>query len=195
MSPMGQERRHHLLTVVSGYGLRVLPMTPCRVSRGPGPRELDVTLPGRSGRLVADGTGGWLGKIDADLMRVDAGPVDGDWQLETGRFRCAFPAGFELCSVEVHSPSPFDLVGPGGILIFVQSPLPLPSPAQLAEPGRKLTDSGRTWVELAYEHEGAAWWQRHEIVDAMVFTAQAPVAAKDAAASALRDLVKSLTLT
>lgn len=193
------ERREHLLAAVTGHGLRILPLDPCVVTRGPGARALDLYREKRFVRILADGAGGYETRFDQhtkrlhDIARVDAAPVEGDWQIETGRFRAAFPGGFALRSVEVHSPAPFELVGPEDSLIFVRSPLELPSPEDLAGPGRKLTNKGETWVELAYDHERAAWWRRHEIAHGLVFTAQAPEPVKPRVAQALQLILKTLT--
>jgi len=194
------ERREHLLAAVTGHGLRVLPLDPCVVTRGPGARTLDIYREKRFVRILADGDGGFTTRFDQhtkrleNIARVDAAPVGGDWKIETGRFRADFPGGFALRSVDVHSPAPFELVGPEDSLIFVQSPLEPPSIDQLAGPGQNVTNRGETWIELVYEHERAAWWRRHEIARDMVFTAQAPETAKPPVMKALQRILKSLTL-
>jgi hypothetical protein len=194
------ERREHLLAVVTGHGLRILPLDPCVVTRGPGNRSLDIYREKRFVRILADGAGGYTTQFDQhtkrlhDIARVDEGLAQDDWQIETGRFRAVFPSGFALRSVEVHAPTPFELVGPEDSLIFVQSPLEPPSPDQLVGPGQEVTMRGETWIELSYEHERAPWWRRHEIAHGMVFTAQAPEPVKPQASRALQRILKTLTL-
>jgi hypothetical protein len=195
---------HHVFTVVSGYGLRVIPRAPFRVVRGPRPQELDVHHDGPEGpkfaRLIADGVGGYLSKIDQhtasldDVLDAEKGPIPDDWQLDTGQFRVAFPAGFALHSVPADSISPFDLVGAGPSLIYVQSPVHVSSPAALCGPGQTVSKSGNDWIEVTYLHDGKRWWQRHQIVGRRVFSAQSPSEAQDGTRTALGTVVASLVL-
>src|SRR5262249_24709483 len=183
-----------------GFGLRVIPRAPCRVTHGPAREALDVHHDSAAGprfaRLIADG-GGYRSKLDAataslaEVLDVERGPIAGDWELETSSFRVAFPAGFTLCSVPAGSWSPFDLLGPEGSLVYVESPRSMPEPATMVGAGQRISSLGEGWVEVTYAHEGAAWWQRHQVVGRQVFTAQAPAGRAVELRATLTDVVKS----
>ncbi len=179
--------QHHVFTVISGFGLRVIPRAPYRASLGPNSNELDVEHDspdgGRFARVVADREGGYTSKIDAataslrDVVDVEAGPKLDRWHLDARWFLAPLPRGFALHSVAADSPSPFDLVGPNDCLIFAQSPQQVPDIATLCGPGQTILDRGADWLEVAYVHEGSSWWQRHQIAAVspkqLLFTAQA----------------------
>ena len=193
--------QHHVLAVVSGHGLRVIPHAPYRIGHGPSERDVDVEVD-RDGatlmaRILADGTGGYRSGLAEGtpslgaVLDVEQGP-DGPWRIETGLYTCAFPAGFVLHSVPAGSPVPFELVDPDGAMVFLQTPHRLPAITRLAGPEQHVTASGPGWVELTYVHDGRAWWQRHELRPPHVVTAQAPASLHARAAAALRAVVDSL---
>jgi hypothetical protein len=205
MTTTSQVQGHHVFTVVSGFGLRVIPRAPYRLVHGPGAQELDIhhtSVEGpRFARLIADGVRGYKSKIDqythslADVLSVEKGPVQGAWQLETHQFRLVFPENFALHSVPGDSPSPFDLVGPEQTLIYVQAPAKMPSLTGLCGPGQKVSQTGSNWIELIYEHEGNRWWQRHELSGRLVLSAQGPEKAKSMGQEALKAILASLILS
>jgi hypothetical protein len=129
-----------------------------------------------------------------EVFSVEPGPVSTDWHLDTGPFLALFPRRFVLHSVPAGSSSPFDLVGPGGSLIFAQAPPTIPAPQDMCGPGQRVTKAGADWVELAYEFQGRPWWQRHEIRSRFVFSAQAPSPFADVTLGALAELLHSLVL-
>jgi hypothetical protein len=61
-------------------------------------------------------------------------------------------------------------------------------------PGQKILKEGDDWIELAYEHGGRRWWQRHEIRARFVFSAQAPWESAEGALGALKEFLKSLVV-
>lgn len=138
-----------------------------------GPRGAEVRLrAGLAPRLDADGS-------------VLAGPDTDSWAVETTVFRCGWPEGLTLASTEEGAPSPFELHGPEGSVLFFQGPLPregLPPLEDFAAPGQQLlgtgTVAGAPFVDVAYTHEGASWRQRHVVLSlseahALVLTVQA----------------------
>lgn len=191
-------------TSIVGFGLRVIPRVPYCVVHGPTPPELDIEHHSRGGprfaRLLPDGPGRYRSRIDhrtpslGEVLSVEPGPGSGEWQLDTGQFRVAFPAGFGLYSAPPASTSPFDLVGPGSTQIYVQSPTQMPPPAQMCAPGQRVLETGDDWVELEYDHEGRKWWQRHQISGRFVFSAQSPHESRGVALASLRKLLGSLVL-
>jgi len=186
----------HVLAVISGWSLRVIPRAPFRAVRGASPRELLVEHASLSARITADGAGGFRSEPDGDalgqVVDVERGPVAGAWMVETHAFRAALPDGFALHSAPPGSPSPFDLVGPASSLIYVQSPSRMPPIEAMCGPGQRVSGRGDTWIELEYGHDGVRWWQRHEVVGRLVFTAQATVESREAASDALKRFVASL---
>ena len=78
-------------------------------------------------------------------------------------------------------------------MITIQHPKTIPDIEQMCAPGQTVLHVQRTpesdWIDLAYEYEGAAWWQRHEVVPfpdrPIAVTMQAPLeVASDAIAAA-----------
>jgi hypothetical protein len=191
-------------TSIVGFGLRVIPHLPYCVVHGPTPPELDIEHHSRAGprfaRLLPDGPGRYQSRIDhrtptlGDVLKVEPGPVEGGWQLETREFRVAFPPGFGLYSAPPSSTSPFDLVGPGSSQLYVQSPAQVPPLQEMCAPGQRAREVGEDWIELDYEHAGRKWWQRHQVRGRLVFSTQAPAESRDAALAALRKLLESLVL-
>ena len=194
----------HTVAAVSGFGLRVIPRAPFVVVRGPNANELDVQHQSPRGprfvRVIPNGPGRYRTMIDqqtkspAEVLDVAAGPVAGDWQLDTTAFRTAFPPRFALHSAPADSPSPFDLLGPGSSQIYVQAPRRMPPASEMCGPGQRITKQGPDWVELAYEHQARKWWQRHQIAGPLVFSVQAPAEARDAALGGLDAMLQSLVV-
>jgi hypothetical protein len=195
---------HHPFTAISGFGFRVIPRAPFVAVHGPNPGELDVQhrAPGgfRFARLIPNGPGRYRTMIDqhttspGEVFTVEPGPVSAGWHLDTGPFLAAFPRRFSLHSVSAGSSSPFDLMGPGGSLIFAQTPPRIPAPREMCGPGQRVLKSGKDWVELAYEFEGRPWWQRHQVSGRFVFSAQAPASSADVALGALGEVLNSLVV-
>lgn len=188
---------HHVFTVIAGFGLRVIPRPPFLARHGPGQDELDVEVSGPAGplgaRILADHRGGYRSKLPpgtealGEVLEVEPGPSSEHWLLETERFRARFPPGFTLHSVPRDSPTPFDLVGPGGCLLYLQLPETLPDWGQ---------PEGR--MERTYQHQGATWWQRYQVVERegllAVVTAQAPEGHRQEALVGLGVLCESLVV-
>ncbi len=109
-----------------------------------------------------------------------------EWRIETAVYSVGWPAGgFAVEPPADVGGSLFDLHGPDGTLIWLQGPFDrrdLPAVDELAAPGQQLTGvhSGDDLeaVELAYEHDGEDWNQRHYLIpfasQVLVVTAQAP---------------------
>lgn len=182
---------------ITGFGLSVAPVWPCRVERvADDPAALAVTAGAgeavravvvRGGREVpvAD-LGEGVASID-EVVEVRRGPDTPEWRIETLEYSISWPAGFALESSVDDNESTFDLHGPGGVLIWLRGPFErvhLPAVDALAAPGQTLTgvysEGGMEAAELAYEHGGATWNQRHYLVQladsqVVVVSAQAPV--------------------
>lgn len=206
---------------ITGYGLSVAPVWPYRVERVPDdPAALavmtradelrrSVVLRGGRDTPVAD-----LGDRVVDLAEVVdvlRGSDEPEWRVETARYSVVWPAGFAVES-PVDTPSSiddtlFDLHGPDGVLIWVRGPYPrslLPNVDALAAPGQTLTgvysDGGMEAAELAYEHDGGSWSQRHYLVPfegelVLVVSAQAPLRHGDLYRRASADVVTSVRPT
>src|SRR5262249_15527559 len=136
----------HVYTTVCGFGLRVIPKAgPYRYRLGASPAEVDVEI--RVGdswlfaRVVAT-DGGYRRKLSpatpalASVADVEMGPRLDEWWLDTSVFRVPMIAGWTAMSAE--GPCPFDLLGPGGSLIFVQTPRHIPPLAQMRAPGQSV---------------------------------------------------------
>lgn len=127
---------------------------------------------------------GLLPRLDADGSLLEGPPGD-EWTVETTVFRCAWPQGLTLASTEPGAPSPFEFYGPEASVIFMQGPYAreqLPELEQMVAPGQNVLGIGSTggaqYVDVAYEHDGVQWRQRHVVLalsktHAMVLTAQA----------------------
>jgi hypothetical protein len=176
----------HVYARISGHGLTIIPRVPFRYERladglrlaHESPQGLRSVLLDRRGNVTLEGATAALEEV-ADV--VD-GPALADWRIESSTFTASWPEGFALYS---RSKSPgYELVGDGGTLVFPQGPLegPLPPDERFAAPGQRIVatgvfaDSIRA-IELAYEHEGQEWTQRHYFVPfgrrTIIVTAQA----------------------
>ncbi len=181
---------------IVGFGLTVVPVWPYRIELVPSdPGALQVihfdegkrrTVVVRGGRdkPVAD-LGEGVDQLD-EVAQVLRGPDAREWRIETPMYSVSWPELFAVEPPADDGGSIFDLHGPEGALIWLRGPFDradLPAVEDLAAPGQTLTGAasqdGVEAVELAYEHEGAAWNQRHYLVlfsgtRILAVTAQAP---------------------
>ncbi len=183
----------HIFTVASGFGIRIVPKAaPYRMRHGPGDRRLDVECERggewRFARISPDGIGGCISQLGEntnsldDVLDVIEGPNWNAWWLETSTFRLPLPIAWTFHADGSAAPVLFDLIGPGGAAIYVQTPRRIPAPEALVAPGQTLRKSGGSgndfWVEVAYNHYGERWFQRHTVVSLgkarCVVTIQAP---------------------
>lgn len=171
---------HHVYAVAAGFGLRVIPLAPpYAFTLGPDPAELDVERNTAAGDLFARLTpvgGGYTSKIAEgvpslyDVVDVTAGPPFDRWWIQTTAYRVPLPAEWKAVAGGTVDPCVFDLVGPGGALMFVQVATTTRAPESLLGPGQRIVHGGRdarsSWVELRYQYDGEEWTQRHDIVEA-----------------------------
>jgi hypothetical protein len=139
----------------TGHGSRVELSGPFRAWRVAQILHLDGGLtftPSESGVLVT-GIG--------DQGALERGGAEGGWRIENSVYSVRWPEGFQVVSTQ-EFPG-FELLGPDQEYVSFQGPAlnaALPRVQDAAGPGQTVVDSGDDWVELAYEHEGAAWIQR-----------------------------------
>lgn len=189
---MTDAHEQHVWTVLSGFGLRAIPFAPFRAALGPNPRSLDLESDAsgeeRFARVIADGEGGYASKLAEetpslfDVVEIEAGPQSDHWRLETHAFSARLPGSATLHSTPADDPSPFVLTGPGGIALYVQSAAKAPPLEAMAACGQTISARGEDWIALEYEHDGAAWVQRHSLrAEGLVTTVQSPQAFADSA--------------
>ena len=191
----------HVLARVSGFGWTILPYAPFACERL-GEDVIVVSHETRRARIAfASGTpvielGEGTESIHqvADIVR---GPGWNHWRIETTVFTLRWPAGFALWS-SGQAPG-FDLLGPAQTMIYLQGPVlasRLPPLADMHAADQSVIAQGETWVELAYEHEGAEWRQRHQIAALgeyrLVLTGQGPEAEFPFVRSALEEVTASV---
>src|SRR5205085_9281107 len=122
----------HVYARLAGYHLAVIPQAPFRIQRTEGQAPaIDVEYFASSGTLFArliPHEGGYKSKLDQytkslyDVLDVEDGP-EGEWQIQTSAFTCAWPNGYTLCSTHFpENPVPFNLFGPNNEAITVQCP-------------------------------------------------------------------------
>ncbi len=201
----------HVFTVASGFGLRLIPKTaPYRFALSPTPPAIDVERAVGERWLfarVVPEQGSYRSQLDehtpslAEVVDVEAGPDWGEWWAETSRFRLPLLPGWTLQATdEPNAPSVFDLLGPQGMLIYVQTPAHPPVLADVAAPDQRVVTSGEgprsQWVELRYVHGGEPWAQRHDLMRIgsghLVVTAQSHVTHMAVALRAQEALVAAL---
>lgn len=200
-----------VFTVASGFGLRLVPRAaPYRFTLSPVPPGIDVERATADrwlfARIVPE-SGGYRSELDehtaslADLVDVQPGPDVRQWWAETSRFRIPMLPGWTLqASGEPNAPIVLDLLGPQGMLVYVQTPASLPDLAEMAGPGQQVVASGdgprSRWVEVRYVYGGEPWAQRHHVVQVgalgLVVTAQSHVTRMAAALRAQEALVEAL---
>ena len=202
----------HIYTVASGFGLRVVPVdAPYEFRLGPEPHDLDVERWDNGRRLIARITpgkgGGYSSNVGEDARSLDdvadimAGPALDRWWLETSVYRVPLPKRWRAVAERAPQSAMFDLVGPDGSLIFIQTPRKVPDPSWLVAPGQQLHGHGRgersRWIEVRYHHEAQAWAQRHDVVEldgvTCVVTAQCPVTSLSSIATTRQAVVAGIT--
>jgi len=186
-----------------GHGVAVVPRPPFTLERHGGrggdaavvthrpaaglPLRL-VLVPRAAGCGVEPGAGV---AAAGQVAEVAAGPSQAAWRVEAAGLSMAWPEGFSVQSSPAPDQPPgFDLVAPGGVLLFAQGPLPAgssPSEVQLTGPGQRVDRQGRdgdlSWVELAFHQELMPWRARHCVAllgeARLLVTIQAPEASVD----------------
>jgi len=207
----------HVFARLAGHGVTVVPQVPFSFERHGGrggdavvathrpaaglPRRL-VLVPHAAGCRVELGAGVAAAVEVAD---VGAGPGAASWSIETTAFAMGWPEGFALQSSPApETPPGYDLVAPGGVLLFPQGPFPagrVGDRQALVGPGQRVVgegaEGGVDWIELAYRHEQTAWRMRHALVPlgatALVLTLQAPESSVETPAwCAARDAARTV---
>jgi hypothetical protein len=201
----------HVLTVASGFGLRIIPARgPLRFRRAGSSRALDLECHHASGwrfaRITPDG-GEFISQLGedtatlAEVATVEVGPTWEAWWIETTRYRVPLPAAWTVYSSGSRDePTLFDLLGPPDCAIFVRTPRRMPSLEALLGPGQRFRDTGQlnraAWIEFDYTHDDRAWLQRHELfhrgMTPFVVTLQAPADEAGACISTLASIVEQL---
>ncbi|MCF2527838.1 hypothetical protein [Yinghuangia soli] len=186
----------HVFARLTGFGMTLIPVWPYTFERTvDAPGTVSVTRwEGQAARTAivagsAEKPSVQLANTQTadEVVEVLAGPAEQVWRIETTPFSVEWPEGFAIDSPPAGDNStPFMLFGPAGSTIYLQGPLSrdqIPSPARLAAPGQALvdhrTEGAFEAVELAYQHDGAAWQQSHHLValtesHVLVITAQSP---------------------
>ncbi len=169
----------HVYARVAGFCLAVMPRAPFRARHADEPATaIDVEHDSPNGRLFAriiPDKVGYQSRLDrvteslSDVLDIEAGPDIDHWRIETSIFTCCWPQGYLLCSNNFpDDPGPFDLVGVNSELIYIQKPKVLPDVEEMCAPNQTVLevyrDADSEWIELAYDHEGVPWRQRHEVV-------------------------------
>lgn len=203
----------HVYARVSGFGLTVIPFAPFQMIRSDEvDHALDIQHSQQQHRLFArvipDGDGRYKSQIGQateslyDVADIAPGPHSTDWVIETSVATCRWPAGYELCSNNFpDDPGPFDLIGPYQELIYTQQPRRMPDVKDMCAPGQTVLDIQHTpasdWIELQHSHEGAMWFQRHEVVKTlqhpMAVTSQCRAEFRTGTTAAARQVAESLT--
>lgn len=202
----------HVYLRLMGFQLTVVPRAPFRIQRSDEPLNgLDVEHDSPLGPLFArliPRDGGYASKLDEhtkslfDVLDVTAGPNLEDWQLETSVFACAWPDEYAICSNNFpNDPAPFDLIGPNGEMIYVQTPAHIPDLEAMRTPDQAIQQLQRTsdseWIELAYQHDGQPWCQRHEVITVLgrrlAVTTQAPSQYFELAVRSSQEVVRSFS--
>jgi hypothetical protein len=167
---------------ISGLGYTLLPVaTPFRAARmeaeapafrvvvgeDEGERQAFVKLGGRELAFSLSPDTEEL----SEVVELSAGPELDHLRIDTTVFTVRWPATLVLASPGPDAPTPFDLHGPDGALVFVQGPYPaaqVPPPEALRGPEqqhlRSGATAGRRWAEFGYTHEGRRWVQRQYVV-------------------------------
>lgn len=207
----------HVYIRLHGYSLVVTPRAPYQILRTrdageltAGAADIDVEYFTQDktlfARLIPDLSGGYRSKIDQvtpsiyDVFDVEAGSQTGDWEIETSVYACGWPAGYSIVSNHFpRDPGPFDLKGPGGELIYFQTPAQAPDVTKLQAPGQQIVRLDRTpaanSIVLGYQMDGESWRLCHMVFKAVhrdvVCTAQSPAASSEACFDVCRQLATS----
>jgi hypothetical protein len=201
----------HVYARVAGFKLAVIPRAPFRISVAPQPpNAIDVEYRAPSGALFArviPDDGGYKSKTDQytpslyDVVDIEPGPDIDHWQIESSIFRCDWPSAYTIASNNFPSdPAPFDLLGPNREMIYIQHPKNVPAVTEMCAPNQTVIHIERSseseWIELAYDHEGTPWRQRHEVIAfpdrRIVITMQAPHKFAEQAALVAQEVALSL---
>ncbi len=199
----------HVFARVAGFCLAVVPRAPYRIQHAAdSSTAIDVEYQSPTGRLFArliPDNGGYKSKLDQhtqslyDVLDVETGPDINHWRIETTVFTCCWPIGYVLCSTN-YAPSPFELLGTNGELIFIRHPKRVPDVAVMCAPGQTVINLKRNaeseWIDLEYNHDGLPWRQRHEVVtlsgSRIAVTMQSPMQFANDAAIAAQQVAQSL---
>lgn len=188
----------HVLARISGFGWTVLPYAPFQCEQV-AERVLLVQHESKRARVsfesgrpeVEDGAS--IHDV-ADLIR---GPNHDHWRIETTVFTIRWPTGFALWS-SAQAPG-FDLLGPHDTMIYLQGPVlaaRVPEPEEMIGAGQTVLGHDRDWVELAYDHDGVAWRQKHRVAELedyrVLVTAQGPAERFGPADAAAQEMALSL---
>jgi hypothetical protein len=179
----------HVFARLSGFGLVVTPHPRYRLERVAGSPETVLRVATTAAESadasdVVDLSAVARGEASSERIDVAPGRPGPGWRVETGVFTCAWPDGFALS----HDPdglSPFLLLGERDAMIWVSGPVteervrPI---EKLAAPGQTIRAvagaEGAERIDVEYEAEAEAWWQRRYAIAwgegrALVLTAQA----------------------
>jgi hypothetical protein len=206
---MGVLKQGHVLARLNGYGVQLVPHWPYRFVR---PVEDDPatvcvvrTTPDgdRTATISAENPHSVDGVVD-----VTTEPSPDGWRIETTRFSVPWPDGFDVTSpTDGSDRTYFYLTRADDAKIFPQGPVRtdrLPAPEAWAADGQRIASrdvvDGIEIIELAYEIDGAGWWQSHWVVPwtagrSLIFTAQAPNAAVEPTRRAARQVASGVQPT
>lgn len=214
MGYAGTMSERHVYAVASGFGVRVIPAcAPFRLTLQEA--SLDLVLEcqqpdGWRSASIAAKHGEHTFKLGegtaslAEVADVEAGPDWDGWWIETSVYRIPLPVAWTLhASGEPNDVARFDLLGPAGSAIFIQTPRRMRSLTSLLGPGQEFRDTGQldraAWIEFDYSHEGAPWIQRHEMLHRgltpFVVTLQAPADSLAARIDTLAHVVEGIEVS
>ena len=159
---------------LSGHGVCVTPRPPFALHRvdveGDGEAlEVMVEIGGVESASRVEPAAVTAARSEA-FGAVEPGAVAGAWRVEVGGvYAVPWPAGVSVVSAPEPLEPPFFLFRiAAGALVYVQGPFApggAPSESALAGAGQTTVARGQRgparWVELAYEHDGEPWRQRH----------------------------------
>jgi hypothetical protein len=191
----------HVYARVTGYDLTIVPRPPYTFERlGPSDLPIRVTH-GTAGAVLATPSRG--ASELSGVADVEPGPPHERWTIETTAFEAVWPDGFTLHS-DPSGPPGFYLLTATQAMAFAQGPYlraQLPALQQMVGPGQTLcevhTAGPVPWVHLTYEHERAAWIQRHHVValgpeHCIIITLQSPQQLASSALVAAAPFIHSL---
>ena len=186
--------------VLTGFGYLVRPEWPFAFAHAADIPGAEHAADGSSLAVIQCGESG--------EPQISAGPDAPGWRIETARYGVNWPRGFSVESTGEGDPfAPFLLWGPDRSLIWIQGPIlreRLTSLDALIGPGQSVADRddtpGRQYIDLDYQEEGAAWRQRHRLLDLdadhlLVVTAQAPLARAGVLLLAATEVADSFSVT
>jgi hypothetical protein len=190
----------HVLARLQGFGVIVLPKAPYRIARSLEGPETELRIIHGDGSEVVDVT---EGEHATELADISPGDARERWRIETTVATCAWPPGFDLSS-DPDGLSPFLLLGPGDAMVWLSGPVPREKAQpieKLATPDQKVRAvaeaEGRERIDVDYEVEGEAWWQRRYVIPwgeakALVISGQARAETEELTALAVDLIERSL---